>query len=63
LDHPDADTVAGLLMAELGRMLKAGDVAQYLGVNFEIETVVGLAVQTVIIDLPEGKTDEKQQGG
>jgi CBS domain containing-hemolysin-like protein len=63
LEHPDADTVAGLLMTELGRMLKAGDVAQHQGVRFEVETVAGLAVLTVLIDLPEVKTDDKQQGG
>lgn len=53
LEHPAADTVAGLLMAELGRMLQSGDSAQYQGVRFEVETVQGLAVQTVIVDLAE----------
>jgi CBS domain containing-hemolysin-like protein len=58
LEHPDADTVAGLMMARLGRMLQAGDTAQYQGVHFEVETVLGLAVQTVLVDLPDVTSDE-----
>ena len=52
LDHPDADTVAGLVMAELGRMLQAGDAVEFQGVRFEVETMLGLAVQTVLVELP-----------
>lgn len=52
LDHPDADTVAGLVMAELGRMLQAGDAVEFQGVRFVVETMLGLAVQTVIVELP-----------
>jgi CBS domain containing-hemolysin-like protein len=62
LEHPNADTIAGLLMAELGRMVKAGDETQYQGVRFEVETVLGLAVQTVLVDLPEVDADEGQHG-
>ena len=52
LDHPDADTVAGVVMAELGRMLKTGDSVEFQGVRFEVETMLGLAVQTVLVELP-----------
>ena len=58
LEHPDADTVAGLMMAILGRMLQAGDTAQYQGVHFEVESVLGLAVQSVLVDLPGAMSDE-----
>jgi CBS domain containing-hemolysin-like protein len=58
LDHPAADTVAGLLMAELGRVLQPGDSAKYQDVRFEVETVQGLAVQTVIVDLAEVFSNE-----
>lgn len=60
LSHPDADTVGGLLMASLGRVLKSGDeFTTPEGVRFEVETVMGLAVQTVIVDLPpKGKPGE-----
>lgn len=61
LEHPAANTVAGLLMAELGRMLQAGDKTQYQGVRFEAETVVGLAVQTVLVDLSEVEPHENQR--
>jgi CBS domain containing-hemolysin-like protein len=53
LAHPDADTVGGLLMALLGRVLRPGDAAELDGLRFEVESVRGLAVQTVLIELPE----------
>lgn len=52
LSHPDADTVGGLLMALLGRMLDEGDVVESESVRFEVESVKGLAVQTVLVELP-----------
>lgn len=53
LEHPDADTVGGLLMASLGRVLKPGDAfTTQSGVRLEVETVKGLAVQTVLVDIP-----------
>ncbi len=47
LDHPEADTVGGLIMAELGRVPRPGDTVEYGGVRFTVEAVEGLAVQTV----------------
>lgn len=47
LDHPEADTVGGLIMAELGRVPHPGDTVEYGGVRFTVEAVEGLAVQTV----------------
>jgi CBS domain containing-hemolysin-like protein len=52
LIHPDADTVGGLLMASLGRVLHPGDNVDIDGIHFEVETVTGLAVQTVFVHLP-----------
>jgi CBS domain containing-hemolysin-like protein len=52
LSHPDADTVGGLLMTLLGRVLRAGDEVVHEGARFEVEAVKGLAVQTVIVELP-----------
>lgn len=55
LEHPDADTVGGMIMAVLGRVLRPGDeITIKEGVRFEVETVKGLAVQTVLIYLPPG---------
>ncbi len=56
LCHDDADTVGGLLMALLGRVLHSGDVVETNRVRFEVETVKGLAVQTVLVDLLEKNT-------
>lgn len=53
LTHPDADTVGGLLMAELGRVVRPGDRLEEGGLRIEVETVNGLAVQTVLIHLPQ----------
>jgi CBS domain containing-hemolysin-like protein len=53
LAHPEAETVAGLVMAELGRIAVAGDVVEYAGVRFEVERVEGRAVRTVILVLPD----------
>ncbi len=52
LKHPEADTVGGLVMSLLGRVAQAGDVVESQGVTFEVETVRGLAVQTVLVRLP-----------
>lgn len=58
LEHPNAETVAGLVMAELGRMLQPGDTTEYHGVVFQVESVKGLAVQTLLVYLPENHVNE-----
>ncbi|MBS1252136.1 MAG: hypothetical protein MAG451_01172 [Anaerolineales bacterium] len=52
LDHTEADNVSGLIMAELGRIAESGDVVECGDITFEVESVEGLAVQTVIVRLP-----------
>ncbi len=60
LEHPDADTVGGLLMASLGRVLRPGDMfTTQEGVRLEVETVKGLAIQTVLVDTPP---EDKEPG-
>jgi CBS domain containing-hemolysin-like protein len=62
LEHPDADTVGGLLMASLGRVLNPGDAfTTQSGVHLEVETVKGLAVQTVLVDIPR-KEEAREPG-
>lgn len=51
---PEVDTVGGLVMARLGRIPQAGDEIRVGGVAFQVEAVSGLAVQTILIRLPEG---------
>jgi CBS domain containing-hemolysin-like protein len=52
LTHPESDTVGGLVMASLGRLVEQGDRVVVDGVTFEVEAVEGLAVQTVLVRLP-----------
>jgi CBS domain containing-hemolysin-like protein len=52
LAHPEAETVAGLVMDALGRIAEVGDVVTYAGVTFEVERVAGHAIETVIVRLP-----------
>lgn len=51
LFHPDADTVGGLLMASLGRIVRPGDTIKIDKLQIEAETVKGLVIQTVILRL------------
>ncbi len=53
LDFPGVDTVGGLVMTVLGRIPKPGDVVEVDGAAFEVESVVGLAVQTVLVRLSQ----------
>lgn len=53
LEHPEVDTVGGLVMSHLGRVAQSGDTVEIDGVGFEVETVAGLAIQTVMVQLPE----------
>lgn len=52
LAHPEADTVGGLVMVNLGRLAEQGDCVAIDGVTLEVEAVEGLAVQTVLVRLP-----------
>ncbi|HMN28344.1 MAG TPA: hemolysin family protein [Caldilineaceae bacterium] len=52
LDREEADTVGGLVMATLGRVPEVGAVALVDGLRFEVETVTGRAIDTLIIRLP-----------
>jgi CBS domain containing-hemolysin-like protein len=52
LPHPESDTVGGLVMASLGRVAEQGDSIAVDGVTLEVETVEGLTVQTVLVQLP-----------
>ena len=51
LEHPEANTIGGLVMAQLGRVAQPGDVVEAQGIIFEVEAVRGLAVQTVLVRL------------
>lgn len=61
LEHPEADTVGGLIMAELGRVPQPEDTIAYAGISFEVEEVEGLAVQTAFVRLPAEDASEDQE--
>lgn len=57
LAHDDADTVGGLIMAQLGHVAEPRDFVEFQNLTFEVETVDGLAVHTAIVSLPTSKED------
>jgi CBS domain containing-hemolysin-like protein len=44
LDHPDVDSVSGLVLALLGRPARVGDVVTFSGYRFEVTAVHGFGV-------------------
>lgn len=52
LNHNEADTIGGLVMATLGRIPEPGEEVEVDGVHFRVETVERLAVGTVLVQLP-----------
>jgi CBS domain containing-hemolysin-like protein len=49
LEHPDVDSVSGLVLTLLGRAVRAGDVVVYAGLRLEVTTVVGLGVGDCLV--------------
>ena len=49
LDHPDVQSVSGLVLTELGRPAAAGDVIVWNGVRVEVRTVAGLGVGDAVV--------------
>lgn len=48
-EHPEVDTVGGMVMAELGRVPQQGDRVTYAGLAFEVEEVTGMVAQTLLV--------------
>ena len=49
LEHPDVDSVSGLVLALVGRSVRVGDVVHYTGLRLEVTTVVGLGVGDCLV--------------
>jgi CBS domain containing-hemolysin-like protein len=49
LEHPEVQSVSGLVLTELGRPAAVGDVVTWNGVRFEVRTVAGLGVGEAMI--------------
>ena len=65
LDDDEADTVSGLLVIKLGRLLKVGDTVQLKGVDAEVvEEQAGLATRVRVQPhaVAEDKPDETRKG-
>jgi len=61
LQHPDADTIGGLVMAILGRIPRAKDVVTYRGATITVEAVEHLAVARVLVKIPGSKEAERKE--
>jgi CBS domain containing-hemolysin-like protein len=61
LDHPDVDSVSGLVLALLGRPARVGDAVTYDGYRFEVMALHGFGVAECAVqplaDRPPAETD------
>ncbi|MCB0107370.1 MAG: HlyC/CorC family transporter, partial [Caldilineaceae bacterium] len=53
LEHDEAETVGGLIMDALGHVATPGESVEYAGIQFEVESTEGLAVETALVYLPQ----------
>jgi CBS domain containing-hemolysin-like protein len=51
-ENEEAETVGGLIMAQLGQVAQPGDSVDYEGLRLQVESVDGLAVRTALLQLP-----------
>jgi CBS domain containing-hemolysin-like protein len=49
----EAETIGGLIMSMLGHVAQPGEAVEYHGLHLEVESMDGLAVNTVIVTLPQ----------
>jgi len=54
LEHPDVQSVSGLVLTELGRPAAVGDVVIWNGVRLEVTSVAGLGVGDAVITKASG---------
>ena len=65
LEHPEIDTVSGLILSELGRPAVFGDAIQWNGVRFEVSGVYGRGVRqaTLLLDPSDATADRDTESG
>jgi CBS domain containing-hemolysin-like protein len=49
VEHPDVETISGLVLALLGRPAAVGDVVEYEEIRVEVSAVEGRGVQTAVV--------------
>jgi CBS domain containing-hemolysin-like protein len=52
IEHNEANTIGGLVMAQLGQIPKPKDIINYQNIQIEVISVEGLAVKQVLLKLP-----------
>jgi CBS domain containing-hemolysin-like protein len=63
LTDDEADTVGGLVMALLGRIPESGERVNFNQIEFEVESTEGLAVKTLLVQLPTPPAAEPAASG
>ncbi len=60
LEHPELDSVSGLILSELGRPPLVGDRVDWEGLSFEVSRLYGRGVRQAVVTLakPEPTSDE-----
>jgi len=63
LEHPEIDTVSGLILSELGRPAVFGDAVEWNGVRFEVSGVYGRGVRqaTLVLETPQASADRNAE--
>jgi len=61
LEHPEAETIGGLIMAELGALPHTGARVEYGGLIFSVERMEGMAVASALVELPGAPAEQEQR--
>jgi CBS domain containing-hemolysin-like protein len=56
-ESEEVETVGGLVMSLLGHVAQPGESVEFDGIRYTVESLDGLAIETVLIELPSDHTD------
>ena len=60
LHHENAETVGGLMMAELGHIAEVGETVTYDDIVFRVESMEEMAIRLAILELPEPRSRREE---